>query len=67
MNLERESRIYDDPFSVDRRLEQLDLIREHVERPVFVSEYHRDQRTRNDAPGAPGWIAYSFRFFILPL
>jgi hypothetical protein len=52
--------IYDDPLSVDRRLERLSLVKDDIERPVFVSEYHRDQRTNNDAPGAPGWIAYTW-------
>lgn len=49
-----------DPLSVDRRLERMGLQREQIERAVFISEYHRDQRTDNDAPGAPGWIAYTW-------
>lgn len=58
--MQTEPKIYDDPLGVDRRLELLGLVRDEIEQPVFGSEYYRDQRTDNDAPGAPGWIAYTW-------
>lgn len=69
---EPETRIYSDSLSVDHRLEALGLQREQIERAVFISEYYRDQRTDNDAPGAQGWIAYTwcvraFREILIPL
>jgi hypothetical protein len=72
MNLQPEPIVYDDPLSVDRRLERIGLRREQVEQAVLISEYHRDQRTDNDAPGAQGWIAYTWcvrmiREILIPL